>query len=197
MRKLLTLTLIFINLQSFGQDLQIEKSALTFYLDSLYEPGTKVMSDGKIYRDKNPGVYYISYVTCLMPQERFRKRENNEVLDSLLIVHKGLDYKNIPFQQDTTSLRGLTLPINQPLIMKKKHKYQRLRGGIIGFFRNIGDSLVGDRYYLEIYRYITLDGQHYVKVSQTKKDLEYSKDFYLKIDKSGNVCDWCESGWIQ
>ncbi len=196
MKFILTVTFSCLSFFGFSQNTFIEEKALDFYLKNIFEGRIKLNSTGKFETENNPfvgGDLISDYLNC-------KKRDAKDTVEAnsyLLLIEK---YKaaeaNIP-KIDSSELRKLTVNLPGQIKQGETLKFQKLRGGPIGLLRKMTGKILGEPFNLSFHRRIEFEGSYYTFLAVTKKDAEYSLDYWFKLSKKGEVIDWCQGGWIQ
>lgn len=56
---------------------------------------------------------------------------------------------------------------------------------------------IGEPFNIYFFRCIEFEGSYYARIDIIKKDGEYGRQLWFKLNDRGEVLDWCENGWIQ
>ena len=200
MKYILIVIISFIPFFCFPQGTAIEEKALDFYLKNIYEKGSKLRSTGKFETQKNPfigGDIISDYLNCKKNRAKDTAEANFYRKSYVHLIEK---YKaseaNIP-KIDSAEISTLEVNLRDPIKKVEKLKYHRLRGGPIGLFRKVTSKIFGEPFNMYLYRHIESEGSYYTCIAVTKKDAEYSLDYWFKLSKEEKVIDWCQGGWIQ
>jgi hypothetical protein len=181
------------NLNLDAQDLVNEKIALDFYLDSLHIDKSRVYYNGVISLGDAPVDMihtFTKYYDCI-------KRTSSIDKDKFAVIFDKIMYDSgINLSVDTNNKHDLSLPINAPLIDKSQYKYKKLRGGVVGISRNLIDKMIGESYFLDIYKNFSIDSHNFVMISLTKSDKEYCIEYYFRFDNNNRLIDYYEGGWV-
>jgi hypothetical protein len=194
LRHLIAVILILTPLLSFSQRTKIEENAMDFYIENIHEKGDKLKSTGQIEIEKVPnyiGHIISNYFVC----------KRRQVRDSAQIRFYYNEYIRLGTKAigtlDTVDLKELKVDLHDPIKKVKRLKYQKLRGGLIGLWRRTTNKLFGEPFNVYFFRYIEFEGHFYTMINIIKKDGEYGRQLWFKLNDRGEILDWCEDGWVQ
>jgi hypothetical protein len=192
MRYFLITISFLVNHNLFGQDLVTERSALDYYIDSLHVDKSRVFYNGEIsYGDAPIHMIqtFIKYYDCIKRTTSNDKEKLTDIFENIM-YDSGIDLRV------DTNKNDLKLPIIDPIKVKSRYRFKKLRGGLIGTWRGLMDDMIGKVYYLNIYRSFSIDSYNFVMISLTKSDQEYCIEYYFRFDNDNHLIDYYEGGWI-
>jgi hypothetical protein len=127
-----------------------------------------------------------------------RRRHAKDTAERSLFYNEYMKLgTNTKGELDTVNLLDLTVKLKDPIKKVEKIKFQKLRGGLIGLLRRSTSSVFGEPFNVFFFRHIKFEGNYYTMIEVVKKDGEYSRQLWFKLNDKGEVLDWCEGGWIQ
>lgn len=178
-----------------------EQIALNFYAENIFSEvkKTKVHYDGMV----NPiDEKYYELAEMVISKFYYCKSDPRGINNEHIIIPKEKYISEISeigkyeFKNRNKNDELLIVPKS----IKSKHnlKYKKLRGSSISFYaEKIWHTFFPVKYNLTVEPYISYKNHSYVMLRASKRDFEYGKWYFIKIDNKNNVVDWCEIAWIQ
>ena len=194
-RHLILTVFILTPLLSFSQRTNIEAKAMDYYIKNIHDKGDKLKSTGQIEIEKAPnyvGHVISNYFVC-------KRRQVGNDTAQVKFYHN--EYMRLGTTAtgdlDTVNFQTLTVKLKYPIKKAERLKFQKLRGGLTGLCRRIKNKIFREPFNVYFFRHIGFEGHYYTRIDLIKKDGEYGRQLWFKLNGSGEVLDWCEGGWIQ
>lgn len=167
---------------------------MDYYIKNIHDKRNKLKSTGQIEIEKAPnyvGHVISNYFVC-------KRRQASDTAQVKFYYNEYMRLgTNATGELDTINFKDLTVKLKDPIKKVKRLKFQKLRGGPIGLFRRMTNKLFGEPFNVYFFRNIGFKGHYYTMIEVIKKDGEYSRQLWFKLNDKEEVLGWCESGWIQ
>jgi hypothetical protein len=195
LRHLIVTVFILTPFLSFSQRTNIEEKAMDYYIKNIHDKGDKLKSTGQIEIEKVPnyvGHVISNYFVCK------RRQVRNDTAQVKLYYNEYMRLGTTATGElDTLDLKSLTVKLKNPIKKVERLEFQKLRGGFAGLCRRMTNKMFGEPFNVYFFRHIGFEGHYYTRIDIIKKDGEYGRQLWFKLNDSGEVLDWCEDGWIQ
>jgi len=194
LRHLIIFIFILTPLLSFSQRTVIEEKALDYYIKNIHDKRDKLKSTGKIeiFASNHAGYVISQFIVCKTRQVKKDTTQTKFYYNELKRV--GYEANG---ELDTVNLKDLTVKLKDPIKKVERLKFKKLRGGLIGLWRQLTNKLFGEPFNVHFFRHVMYEGDFYTLISIVKKDGEYGRELWFRLNDKGEVLDWCEGGWIQ
>lgn len=168
---------------------------MDYYIRYIHDTGDNLKSTGQVEIEEVPnyiGHVISNYFIC----KRRQVRDDTAQVKFYYNEYMRLGTKAAG-ELDTINFKDLTIKLKDPIKKVRRLKFQKLRGGPIGLWRRMTNKLFGEPFNVYFLRNIGFEGHYYTMINIIKKDGEYGRQLWFKLNDSGEVLDWCEDGWIQ
>ena len=175
---------------------EAEQIALNFYAEESKDDnkGMRIRYDGKITPLKN--IYanstVLGYYDCQWNVEHYKKIEG-DAFDVWEKVYKELKSAHLEFEEFEGNLM-----VPKELIYRKKLRDSSIYRSIPDYYlQKVWYWVFPEKFNVKVLPAVKYKDFSFVEIQVDKKDGEYGRIFYVKLNENLEVLDSCESGWIQ
>ena len=165
---------------------------MDYYIKNIHDKGDKLKSTGQIQIEEVPNYigYVISnYFVCK------RRQVRSDTTQAKFYYNEYMRLGPTAIGElDTVNFNSLTVKLKKPIKKVQRLQFQKLRGGLTGLWRRMTNKIFGESFNIYFFRCIGFEGHYYTRFDIVKKDGEYGRQLWFKLNEGGEVLDWCEDG---
>jgi|SRR5690606_5246839 len=173
-----------------------EQVALNFYAKEFKDDnkGKRIRYDGKITQLENryANSTVLGFYDCKSNVEHYKKIET-DAFDVWEKVYEDLESTHLEFE----AFEGnLTVP--KGLVYRKNLRDSSVYRKFVDYYlHKVWYWVFPEKYNVIVYPAVKYKDFSFVEIHIDKKDGEYGRIFYVKLNENSEVLDSCESAWIQ